>query len=325
VTIWRDIPGVASGPREEPAVVTIGNFDGVHRGHQHLLAAAAATGRPVVAVTFDPHPARLFAPDRAPKLLCTLERRIELLRENGADEIRVLAFDREVASWSPTEFIERVIVGELRATAVVVGENFHFGVRAAGDIATLATAGAASGFTSQGVSLATSVGVGAPPAATLDSRSGGESSVVLCSTLVRDCIAAGDMPGAAAVLGRPHEVSGVVQRGDGRGKDLGFPTANVPVDEGYAVPPDGVYAGFVVVDDERHQAAISVGTNPHFGGVERRVESFILDKPGGIDLYHRAIRVEFIQRLRGMEAFDSVDALVAQMHDDVAAAREVLG
>jgi riboflavin kinase/FMN adenylyltransferase len=310
VSIWRDVPGVATGPRAEPAVVTIGNFDGVHRGHQHLLAAAAAAGRPVVAVTFDPHPARLFAPDRAPKLLCTLERRIELLREHGADEIRVLAFDREVAGWTPSEFIERVIANELRATAVVVGENFHFGAQAAGNVATLIAAGAAAGFTAEGVSLATSVG--------------GESSVVLCSTLVRDRIAAGDMPGAAAVLGRPHEVSGVVQRGDGRGKDLGFPTANVPVDEGYAVPPDGVYAGFVVVSGERHHAAISVGTNPTFGGIERRVESFVLDTPGGIDLYDRGIRVEFIQRLRGMEAFDSVDALVAQMHDDVAAARELL-
>ncbi|HUS21847.1 MAG TPA: bifunctional riboflavin kinase/FAD synthetase [Aeromicrobium sp.] len=310
MTIWRDIPGVAARPREEPAVVTIGNFDGVHRGHQHLLAAAAAAGRPVVAVTFDPHPARLFAPDNAPKLLCTLERRIELLRENGADEIRVLAFDREIAGWTPAEFIERVIVGELRATAVVVGENFHFGAQAAGDVATLVAAGAAAGFTAEGVSLATSVG--------------GESSDILCSTLVRNRIAAGDMPGAAAVLGRPHEVSGVVQRGDGRGKDLGFPTANVPVDEGYAVPPDGVYAGFVVVGAERHQAAISVGTNPTFGGIERRVESFVLDAPGGIDLYDRGIRVEFIQRLRGMEAFDTVDALVAQMHDDVASARGLL-
>lgn len=310
MTIWRDVPGVATAPRTDPAVVTIGNFDGVHRGHQHLLAAAAAAGRPVVAVTFDPHPARLFAPERAPKLLCTLERRIELLREHGADEIRVLAFDREVAAWTPAEFIERVVVGELRATAVVVGENFHFGAQAAGNVATLAAAGSSAGFTAHGVSLATNVG---------------GSSEVLCSTLVRDRIAAGDMPGAAAVLGRPHEVSGVVQRGDGRGKDLGFPTANVPVDETYAVPPDGIYAGFVVADGERHQAAISVGTNPTFGGAERRVESFILDSPGGIDLYHRGIRVEFIQRLRGMEAFDSVDALVAQMHDDVADAREVLG
>ena len=309
--IWRDVPGTATGPRTEPAVVTIGNFDGVHRGHQHLLASAAAAGRPVVAVTFDPHPARLFAPDQAPKLLCTLERRIELLREHGADEIRVLAFDREVAAWTPLEFIDRVIVGELHATAVVVGENFHFGARAAGDVATLAAAGAAAGFTTEGVSLATSIG-------------GEDVSEVLCSTLVRDRIAVGDMQGAAAVLGRPHEVSGIVRAGDGRGKDLGFPTANVPVDETYAVPPDGVYAGFVVVDGERHQAAISVGTNPTFGGIERRVESFVLDTPGGIDLYDREIRVEFIQRLRGMEVFDSVDALVTQMHDDVAAARDLL-
>jgi riboflavin kinase/FMN adenylyltransferase len=292
--------------------VTIGNFDGVHRGHQHLLATAAAAGRPVVAMTFDPHPARLFAPDKAPKLLCTLERRIELLREHGADEVRVLAFDLDVAAWTPEEFIERVIVRELRAIAVVVGENFHFGARAAGDVATLIAAGPSHGFTAQGVSLATSVP--APDG----------SPEILCSTLVRDRIDEGDMPGAAAVLGRPHEVSGVVRRGDGRGKELGFPTANVPVDDDYAVPPDGVYAGFAVVDGERHQAAISVGTNPTFGGVERRVESFVLDRPGGIELYDVEIRVEFIQRLRGMEAFDSVEALIAQMHDDVAEAREVL-
>jgi riboflavin kinase/FMN adenylyltransferase len=235
-----------------------------------------------------------------------------LLKAHGADEVRLLAFDREMASWSPEEFVDRVIVAELRAAAVVVGENFRFGVRAAGDVEFLRNAGESRGFVAEGFSL---VGVPDVP----DGPSG-----VYCSTLARDLIAAGDLPGAAAVLGRPHEVVGIVRRGDGRGKDLGFPTANVPVDETYAVPPDGVYAGFVNVDGERHQAAISVGTNPTFGGRERRVESYVLDAPGGIDLYDREIRVEFIQRLRGMEAFDTVEALVAQMHDDVAEAREIL-
>jgi riboflavin kinase / FMN adenylyltransferase len=312
MSIWRAFPGAATEPRAEPAVVTIGNFDGVHRGHQQLLARAGAIGRPVVAVSFDPHPARVFVPDTAPPLLCTLARRVELLKAHGADEVRLLAFDREMASWSPGEFVDRVIVAELRASAVVVGENFRFGSRAAGDVEFLRTAGESRGFVAEGLGL---VGV----AEALDGPSG-----VYCSTLARDLIAAGDLRGAAVVLGRPHEVIGTVRRGDGRGKDLGFPTANVPVDETYAVPPDGVYAGYVNVDGERHQAAISVGTNPTFGVVERRVESYVLDAPGGIDLYDREIRVEFIQRLRGMEAFDTVEALVAQMHDDVAEAREVL-
>jgi riboflavin kinase/FMN adenylyltransferase len=315
VTIWREFPGAATEPRQESAVVTIGNFDGVHVGHQALLARARAIGSPVVAVSFDPHPARIFAPDRAPKLLCTLGRRVELLKAHGADEVRLLAFDRDMAAWSPEDFIDRVIVQELRASAVTVGENFRFGAQAAGDVDLLRRTGESRGFVAEGVSLV----VAADPGTT----------DVLCSTLARDRIAAGDMPGAAVVLGRPHEVTGVVRRGDGRGKDLGFPTANVPVDETYAVPPDGVYAGCVVVDGERHPAAISVGTNPTFGGIERRVESFVLDAPsasssGGIDLYDREIRVEFTQRLRGMETFDTVDALVAQMHEDVSEARDVL-
>ena len=307
--IWREFPGAAAAPRTEPAVVTIGNFDGVHRGHQALLARARQIGQPVVAVSFDPHPARVFAPDGAPKMLCTLERRLELLAAHGADEVRLLAFDRNMASWSPEEFVDRVIVSELRAHAVVVGENFRFGAQAAGDVELLRKLGESQGFVAEGVGLI----------ATDDG-----SSEVVCSTLARDRIAAGDMVGAAAVLGRPHEVSGVVRRGDGRGKDLGFPTANLPADETHAVPPDGVYAGFVVVDGQRHQAAISVGTNPTFGGVDHRVEAFLLDVPGGINLYDRKVRVEFVQRLRGMETFDTVDALVAQMHDDVAAAREYL-
>lgn len=306
MSIWRDVPGAATEPRTDPAVVTIGNFDGVHRGHQQLLDRAAAVGRPVVAVSFDPHPARLFAPDAAPRQLGTVDRRIELLKEHGADEVRLLAFDREMASWSPEEFVDRVLVEQLRATAVVVGENFRFGVRASGDVDLLRDMGASRGFSVEGIAL---LGVGE----------------TYCSTLVRDLIAAGDLRGAAKVLGRPHEVSGVVRRGDARGRDLGFPTANVPVDETFAVPPDGVYAGWVVVDDERHGAAISVGTNPTFAGMERRVESYLLDVPDGIDLYDREIRVEFIERLRGMEAFDSVDALVAQMQDDVRQTGEILG
>jgi len=307
--IWRDVPGAATAPREQPAVLTIGNFDGVHRGHQHLLDVAASLGGPVVAVTFDPHPTTVFAPDQAPKLLTTVARRIELLRQYGADEVRALAFDREMAAWSPQEFVRTVLVGSLQAKAVVVGENFRYGSRAAGDVALLRHDLGEFGCLVSGVDLA--------DAGELD----GEP---FCSTLIRDMVAAGRVSDAAVVLGRPHEVSGVVRRGDGRGKDLGFATANVPVDELYAVPSDGVYAGRVFFDGQHHDAAISVGTNPTFAGSERRVESHLLDVPPNIDLYDRDVRVEFVQRLRGMENFDTVEALVAQMHDDVAEAREIL-
>lgn len=290
-------------------MVTIGNFDGVHRGHQHLLDVARGVGGPVVAVTFDPHPTTVFAPDMAPKLLTTMPRRIELLGQHGADEVRALAFDREMAAWSPAEFVRTVLVGSLRAKAVVVGENFRYGSRASGDVPLLSEDLKEFGCLVKGVDLAEAGQLAGQP---------------LCSTLVRDLIATGRVAEAAGVLGRAHEVSGVVRRGDGRGKDLGFPTANVPVDDRYAIPADGVYAGRVVVDGQSHDAAISVGTNPTFDGTERRVESYLMDVPEGIDLYDRDVRVEFVQRLRGMENFDSVDALVTQMHDDVAEARDVL-
>lgn len=309
MNIWRDVSGTATGPRDEPAVVTIGNFDGVHRGHQHLLDIAHELGDPVVAVTFDPHPTAVFAPDQAPQLLTTFARRIELLRQNGADEVRALAFDREMAAWSPEEFVRTVLVGELRAKAVVVGENFRYGSRASGNVDLLRADLGEFGCLVTGVDL---------------DEAGGVDGVSFSSTFVRELVASGRVADAAVVLGRPHEVSGVVRRGDGRGRDLGFPTANVPVDEQYAVPSDGVYAGRLVVDGQSHDAAISVGTNPTFAGTERRVESFLINVTEGIDLYDRTVRVEFVERLRGMEAFDSVDALVAQMHDDVAETRGIL-
>lgn len=310
MTTWRDLDGAETTPRTDPAAVTVGGFDGVHRGHQHVLAATrdAADGAAVVAVTFDPLPREVLAPDRAPKRLTTIERRVELLRIHGADEVRVLAFSREMAGWSPEEFIQRVLVDELKATAVVVGENFRFGSQAAGNVDLLRSAGAEAGFSVEGLTLEG----GAEP---------------FSSTLVREHVSAGHMPEAAVVLGRPHEVSGVVVEGDHRGRSLGFPTANVPVDDRYAVPPDGVYAGRLDIGGEVLPAAISVGTNPTFDGRDRRVESYAIDHPsaeGGLDLYDRLVRVEFARRLRSMDVFDTVDALVAQMHEDVADTRSVL-
>ena len=310
MTIWRDLDGAEATPRTRPAAVTVGSFDGVHRGHQHVLAATrdAADGAEVVAVTFDPLPREVLAPDRAPKRLTTIERRVELLRVHGADEVRVLAFSSEMASWSPEEFIQRALVDELKASVVVVGENFRFGSRAAGNVDLLRSAGSEAGFTVEGLALEG----GAEP---------------YSSTLVRAHVAAGHLPEAAEVLGRPHEVSGVVVEGDRRGRSLGFPTANVPVDERYAVPPDGVYAGRLDIGGEVLAAAISVGTNPTFDGRDRRVESYAIDRPADgapLELYGKLVRVELVRRLRSMDAFDTVDALVAQMHEDVADARAVL-
>jgi riboflavin kinase / FMN adenylyltransferase len=310
VTTWRDLDGAATTTRDEPSAVTVGVFDGVHRGHQHLLAAtrAAAAGAAVVAVTFDPMPVEVLAPDRAPLRLTTTARRIELLRAHGADEVRVLAFDRAMADWTPEEFARRALVDDLRAAAVVVGENFRFGTKAAGDVDLLRSLGQAAGFTVEVLQLD---GAAKP----------------FSSTLARAHVAAGRMAEAAEVLGRTHEVSGVVVEGDHRGRELGFPTANVPVDPAYAVPPDGVYAGRVDTGAEVLPAAISVGSNPTFDGQERRVESYVIDRSvadGSLDLYGRQIRVEFVSRLRGMDVFDTVEALVAQMHEDVSDTRAVL-
>ena len=310
MTIWRDREGAETTPRDEPAAVTVGSFDGVHRGHQHVLAAtrAAADGAAVVAVTFEPHPKEVLVPERAPKRLTTVERRIELLRKHGADEVRVLAFSKEMSAWSPEEFIRRVLVDELRASVVVVGETFRFGSRAAGDVDLLRSVGSEAGFTVEGLALEG----GAEP---------------FSSTLVRAQVAAGHLPEAADMLGRPHEVSGVVVEGDRRGRSLGFPTANVPVDDAYSVPPDGVYAGRLDIGGEVLPAAISIGSNPTFDGRDRRMESYVIDRPSSgdtLDLYDKLVRVELVRRLRSMDVFDTVDALVAQMHEDVADTRSVL-
>ncbi len=308
MAIWKSELGAPAEPVSGPSAITIGNFEGVHRGHQALLAAtrAAAAGATTVAVTFEPHPAALFAPDRAPRRLTSLQRRIELLHEHGADEVRVLDFSREMAHWSPAEFVSQVVLGQCQARAVVVGDGFRFGSKAAGTIETLVELGAGAGFSAAELPL---LGDG----------------VDFSSTRVRAAVADGDLGTASAILGRPHEVDGVVVAGDRRGRQLGFPTANVPVDDSYAVPPDGVYAcRLVLADGSRHPAATSVGTNPTFDSVVgRRVESYVLDRDD-LDLYGQQVRVEFIAVLRPMVAFEDVDALVAQMHADVAAAREIL-
>ncbi len=310
--VWREISDV---PEDlERTAVTIGNFDGMHLGHQHVVGRAREVAGTVgvdavVAVTFDPHPIAVLRPEHAPSMLSTIDERIRLLAEAGADDVLVVPFSREIASWPPEEFIDRILVGALHAKAVVVGANFRFGHRAAGDCHLLAEAGAARDFVVEAVAL-----------------DGGPQ--VWSSTYVRTCLAEGDVTGAAEALGRPFVVSGVVARGDQRGRELGFPTANVPVtDQLAAVPADGVYAGHLrlVATGELHPAAISVGTNPTFAGErERRVEAYVLGRDD-LDLYGAEVEVVFIERLRGMLRFDSIDELRVAMADDVSRTHRILG
>jgi riboflavin kinase / FMN adenylyltransferase len=309
VEIWHSLAEVPADLGSTVAV--IGNFDGVHLGHQHVLRRARELadqrGLSVVAVTFDPHPMAVLRPEHAPTQLTSIERRAELLADAGADHVLALPFDRDMASWTPDEFAQRVLVDTVHAAAVVVGANFRFGSKAAGDVAALQAFGGAHGFVAEGIPL-----------------DGGP--MVWSSTYVRTCLAAGDVAGAAEALGHPYTVRGVVVRGDQRGRELGFPTANVPTDGMTAAPADGVYAGWLRRLDtgETHPAAISVGTNPTFDGVrERRVESYVLGRTD-LDLYGVEVEVSFVERLRGMVAFESVESLVEQMHADVDRARELL-
>ena len=308
--VWRSLDDVPADT--PPSVVTVGNFDGVHRGHRSVIAQARETadraGQQVVAVTFDPHPMAVLRPDHAPSVLTTIGARAELLGEAGADAVLVLPFSREMAAWSPLEFVDRVLVDALHAAAVVVGANFRFGARAAGDVALLREAGLERGFTVRGVAL-----------------DGGPQ--VWSSTYVRTCLGEGDVAGAAEALGRPYAVRGPVVEGERRGRELGYPTANVPLAAGTAAPADGVYAGWLLRPDtrERWPAAISVGTNPTFAGErERRVEAYALDRDD-LELYGVEVEVVFVERLRGMTAFDDVAALLETMAGDVRRTRSVLG
>jgi riboflavin kinase/FMN adenylyltransferase len=310
VQIWRDVDDVPADLGR--TVVSIGNFDGVHLGHAHVLREARATAQrlgidTVVAVTFDPHPMAVLRPEHAPPTLTSIETRSRLLEAAGVDSILVVGFDREVASWSPQEFIDRILVDTLHAGAVVVGANFRFGAKAAGEVATLVEAGKSRDFETVGVAL-----------------DGGPQ--VWSSTYVRQCLATGDVTGAAAALGRPCTVRGTVVEGDKRGRELGYPTANVPLPPVDAAPADGVYAGWLTRLDtcERFPAAISVGTNPTFDGErDRRVESYVLDRDD-LELYGVEVEVAFVDRLRGMVKFEGIEALVETMHDDVRRARELL-
>ena len=297
-------------------VAIIGNFDGVHGGHRALIRrarefAGEGPGDRVVAVTFDPHPAAVLRPDQAPASLTSVQRRAALLREAGADDVVVLHFTPELASRSPEEFARLLREDpSIAADAVIVGDNFRFGAKAAGDTAMLTSLGRDLGFAVEVLPL-------------VSEEIPGDADGAWSSTRIRERIAAGDLVAASTMLGRPHRLEGVVVRGDQRGRELGYPTANVEVEPDLAIPPDGVYAGWLVVAGEPLPAAISIGTNPQFAGSERRVEAYALGRDD-LDIYGAAVAVDLVARLRGQEVFASVEALVEQMGRDVAAARVVL-
>jgi riboflavin kinase/FMN adenylyltransferase len=305
VQVWRSLDEVGLDDVSR-TVVTVGNFDGVHLGHQHLLAGVVARARALgalsVVVTFDPHPMTVIHPDSAPPRLATLEHRLALLEQCEVDAVLVLPFTRELSLWEPAEFVRRVLVDALHAVEVHVGENFRYGHRATGDVTALRADGERHDFTVVALPLA------------------GDTSR-WSSTYVRQCLAEGDVASAAAALGRPHRVEGPVVEGDKRGRELGYPTANLDLPPDAAVPDDGVYAGWLTrADGTRLPAAISIGTNPTFGGTTRRVEAYVLDRDD-LELYGEHVAVDFLARLRETITFDGVEPLLVQMAEDVDQAR----
>ncbi|HEX8002989.1 MAG TPA: bifunctional riboflavin kinase/FAD synthetase [Mycobacteriales bacterium] len=305
---WRGLD--AAPPGWGRSVVTIGVFDGVHRGHQAIIGEAVrrarAAGVPSVVLTFDPHPSEVVRPGSHPTVLTSPRYKAELVERLGADVLCVLEFTPEFSRMSPAEFAHLVLVEHLHATGVVVGENFRFGHKAAGDVAELGRIGERFGFAATGVPLVR------------------DGDTTISSTYVRACVDAGDVAAAARALGREHRVEGLVVRGDARGRTLGYPTANLRTAPHTAVPADGVYAAWLARAGERLPAAVSIGTNPTFEGRERRVEAYVLDFDG--DLYGDDVALDFVASLRTADTmrFESVEALVAQIGRDVDNVRELL-
>ncbi|CAB4759482.1 unannotated protein [freshwater metagenome] len=286
------------------SVVVIGVFDGVHKGHQDVLARAKALAgdEKVIALTFDPHPASIFAPDRAPALLTILTDRIELLKIHNADQVAVIKFTPEFATMSPEDFVKKILIDQLGATKVVVGKNFTYGYKAAGNVTTLATH---TEFETIALDLTPN------------------DAEIVSSTRIRKLIASGDVEKARELLTRPHRLDGIVVHGEKRGREIGYPTANLGDLDHQSIPSDGIYAGWLTVGIDRWPAAISIGTNPTFAGVRgRQVEAYALDQTD-LDLYSKRATIEFGWRLRDTLTFDGLEPLLVQMAKDCAKAREL--
>jgi riboflavin kinase/FMN adenylyltransferase len=285
-------------------VVVIGVFDGVHKGHQSILdrAKEIADGRKVIALTFDPHPTTVFAPDRAPTLLNTLADRVVLLKIHGADQVAVMKFDEKFAAMSPEDFVIQILIKQLEASDVIVGENFTYGHKAAGNIKTLKS------------HPEFKVHV-------LDLHS--DENEPISSTRIRTAITNGDVETARQLLSRPHRLDGVVVHGEARGREIGYPTANLGNLDGQTIPADGVYAGWLTVGINRWSAAISIGTNPTFAGVRtRQVEAYALDQTG-LELYDQEATIEFGWHLRETLKFEGLEPLLEQMEKDCDLARKL--
>jgi riboflavin kinase/FMN adenylyltransferase len=290
----------------ETNVVVIGVFDGVHKGHQQLLnrAKEIADGRTIVALTFDPHPTTVFAPDKAPTMLTTLSDRVELLKIHNADQVAVMKFNEKFAAMSPEDFVSTVLVNQLHASTVIVGKNFTYGHKAAGNVETLTKAGLTHNFTVEAQELKS-------------------DSSVISSSRIRTLVTEGKVEEARELLSRPHRLDGVVVHGEKRGREIGYPTANLGNIDGQTIPADGVYAGWLTVGINFWPAAISIGTNPTFEGERgRQVEAYALDQEG-LDLYDKEASIEFGWYLRPTLKFDGLDELLVQMKLDCDKAREL--
>ena len=290
----------------ESSVVVIGVFDGVHKGHQLLLnhAKDIADGRSIVALTFDPHPTTVFAPDKAPTMLTTLADRVELLKIHNADQVAVMKFNEKFAAMSPDDFVQTVLVNQLHASTVIVGKNFTYGHKAAGTVESLIASGLTHHFT-------------------VDVQELKADTEVISSSRIRKLVIEGKVEEARGLLSRPHRLDGVVVHGEKRGREIGYPTANLGNIEGQTIPADGVYAGWLTVGINFWPAAISIGTNPTFEGARgRQVEAYALDQEG-LELYDKSASIEFGWYLRPTLKFDGLEPLLEQMKKDCDKAREL--
>jgi len=308
----KTLNGVDSVPSDWPAsAVCIGKFDGVHAGHRAVIddlkAIAAREQLTAVVVTFDRHPLALLSPATCPSALVSAEQKLTLLAETGVDATLLLEFNHALSSLPPREFVERILVTALHARFVLVGRDFRFGAGGAGDVDLLRDLGMEFGFEVRTID---------------DVKPDGERRV--SSTWIRELLGTGAVNAAGQLLAHPPTVRGVVVHGAARGRELGFPTANLSADSEGLIPADGVYAGWLTDAGRRYPAAISVGNNPTFDGVaQKQVEAYVLDEVD-LDLYDHVVDVSFVERIRGMVAYSGIDPLIAQIRDDVVRVRSIL-